>query len=297
MRVFVTGATGFIGSAIVNELLGAGHSVLGLARSDASADALARLGVEAHRGELSDTASLAAGAQACDGVIHTAFIHDFSKYQANAETDRQALAAMAQAMKGTGKPLVATSGTAVLTLGRIGTEIDAPAADGAGHIRAVSELVLAAADQGVRASIVRLPPTVHGQGDHAFVPALIDIARRKGFSAFVGDGANRWPAVHRLDAARLFRLALESAAPGSRLHGAAEEGMAFRLIAETIGAGLGVPVRSLTKEEARTHFDWLADFVAIDNPVSSAMTRNTLGWAAQEAGLLADMRESRYFLP
>lgn len=295
MRVFVTGATGFIGSAIVNELLGAGHSVLGLARSDASAEALARLGVEAHRGELADTDSLAAGARVCDGVIHTAFIHDFSKYKANAETDRQALAAMAQTMKGTGQPLVATSGTAVLTLGRIGTEMHAPAADGLGHIRAVSELVLAAADQGVRVSVVRLPPTVHGQGDHAFVPALIDIARRKGFSAFVGHGANRWPAVHRLDAARLFRLALESAAPGARLHGAAEEGMAFRLIAESIGAGLGVPVRSLTKEAARAHFDWLADFVAIDNPVSTAFTCDALGWKPQEAGLLVDMRQGGYF--
>jgi nucleoside-diphosphate-sugar epimerase len=295
MRVFVTGATGFIGSAIVNELLGVGHSVLGLARSDAAVATLTRLGVDAHRGDLSDTDSLAAGARACDGVIHMAFIHDFSKYKANAETDRQALAAMAQAMKGSGKSLVATSGTAVLTQSRIGTEQDLPAQDGLGHIRAVSELVLAAADQGVRVSVVRLPPTVHGKGDHAFVPALIGIARSKGFSAFVGDGANRWPAVHRLDAARLFRLALEKSAAGTRLHGAAEEGMAFRTIAEAIGVGLGVPVRSLTKEEARAHFEWLADFVAMDNPVSSAMTRNTLGWAPQEPGLLADMRDSGYF--
>lgn len=295
MRVFVTGATGFIGAAVVRELLAAAHTVLGLARGDAAATALAQAGVEAHRGELADTDSLAAGARACEGVIHLAFIHDFSRYEANAETDRQALRAMADALEGSGKPLVATSGTTVLAPGRLGTEEDAASPDGPGAIRAASEVALAAADRGVRASVVRLPPTVHGAGDHAFVPALIDIARRTGVAAFVGDGANRWPAVHRLDAARLFRLALEHAAPGSRLHGAAEEGIPMRAIADTIGAGLGVPVRSLTADEAGAHFDWLAGFVAIDNPTSSALTRDSLGWRPQEPGLLTDMRDSGYF--
>lgn len=295
MRVFVTGATGFIGRAVVRELQAAGYDVVGLARSDAAVDALAKLGAQAHRGELSDLDSLAAGARASDGVIHLAFIHDFSKYEANAETDRRALNAMARALEGSGKPLVATSGTVVVAPGKLATENDAPAPEGLGRIRARSELVLAAAERGVRVSVVRLPPTVHGKGDHAFVPALIDAARRTGFSAFIGDGANRWPAVHQLDAARLFRLALEKAAPGSRLHGAAEEGIPMRAIAETIGHGLSVPMRSLTGDEAPAHFDWLAGFVAVDNPTSSALTRATLGWVPEQPDLLTDMRDGGYF--
>jgi nucleoside-diphosphate-sugar epimerase len=295
MKVFVTGATGFIGQAVVQELLTAGHQVLGLVRSDASAAALSQLGVEAHRGELSDLDSLAAGARACDGVIHTAFIHDLSQFEANAQTDQRALAAMAQALEGTHKPLVATSGTAVLAPGRIGTEADAPAPDGLGRIRAASEVVLAAADRGVRVSAVRLPPSVHDRGDHGFVPALIDVARRTGVAAYVGDGDNRWPAVHRLDAARLLRLALEKATPGSRLHGVGEEGVPMRAIAEAIGQGLGIPVRSLSADEAAAHFGWMALFIAIDNTTSSARTRESLGWQPQRPGLLADMRDSGYF--
>jgi nucleoside-diphosphate-sugar epimerase len=297
MRIFVTGATGFIGSAIVRELLTAGHKVLGLARSAAAADTLARLGIEAHRGDLSDTESLAAGARACEGVIHTAFNHDWSTTtrEAAALTDRRAVEALAGALEGSGKSLVVTSATALLAPGRNGTEEHAPGS--AATPRAASEAaVLAAAGRGVRGSIVRLPPSVHGTGDHGFVPMLIDIARRTGISAYVGDGANRWPAVHRLDAARLFRLALEKGAPGARLHGAAEEGVPMRAIAQTIGTVLGVPVRGLAEDEARTHFDWFAHFVAIDNPVSSAITRNTLGWRPQEPELLADMMESGYFL-
>jgi nucleoside-diphosphate-sugar epimerase len=295
MRVFVTGATGFIGVAIVRELLTTGHGVLGLARSDTAAEALVRLGVEAHRGNLSDTERLVAGARGCEGVIHTAFIHDFihdfSAYAAAAETDRRAVQALTGALEGSGKPFVLTSGTALLAPGRIGTEADAPAPGSAAALRAASEATaLAAAGRGVRASIVRLPPSVHGTGDHGFVPAVIDIARRTGVSAFIDDGANRWPAVHRLDAARLFRLALERAAPGARLHGVAEEGVTLCAIAEVIGAGLGVPVRSLTADEAHAHFDWLAGFVAIDNPTSSALTRNSLGWRPQEAELLTDIR-------
>lgn len=295
MRVFVTGATGFIGEAIVRELQGAGHEVLGLARSDAAAETLAQRGIKAHRGELANVDSLVAGARACDGVIHTAFIHDFSAYAAAAETDRRAIAALAGALEGSGKPFVATSGTALLAPGRVGTEADAPAPGSAGFHRAAAEqTMLTAAERGVRSSVVRLPPSVHGAGDHAFVPALIGIARRTGVSACVGDGANRWPAVHRLDVARLFRLALEDAAPGTRLHGVAEEGLTLRSIAEVIGEGLGLPVRSVTPEEAGAHFDWLAHFAAIDNPTSSARTRETMRWNPEEPGLLRDMRENGY---
>jgi nucleoside-diphosphate-sugar epimerase len=293
MRVFVTGATGFIGTAVVQELLAEGHSVLGLARSDASAATLAALGVDVQRGDLSDLDALAAGARATDGIIHLAFIHDFSTYLANAETDRRAAAAMADALAGTGKPLVATSATAILAQGRLALETDA--SDPADHFRAASELVLSAAERDVRVSVVRLSPTVHGAGDHGFVPALIGVAKKTGVSAFVGEGANRWPAVHRSDAARLFRLALEKAAPGSRLHGVAEEGIPMRAIAETIGAGLGLPTRSLAPDEAAAHFDWLARFVGIDNPTSSAITRETLGWQPTGPDLLTDMQESGYF--
>jgi nucleoside-diphosphate-sugar epimerase len=270
--------------------------VLGLARSDAATDTLARLGVEAHRGELSDTEGLAAGARACDGVIHAAFIRDFSAYAAVTETDRRAVEALTGALEGSGKPFVSTSVTTLLAPGRTSTEDDAPMTGSTRGLRAASEkTALAAAGRGVRASVVRLPPTVHGVGDHGFVPALIDIARRTGVSAFIDDGANRWPAVHRLDAARLYRLALESAAPGARLHAVAEEGVTLRAIAQAIGERLGVPVRSLAKDEARTHFDWLAGFVAMDNPTSSALTREALGWSPKESGLLADMKESGYF--
>jgi nucleoside-diphosphate-sugar epimerase len=296
MRVFLTGATGFIGTALVSELLTAGHQVLGLARSDDAAVKLARLGVEAHRGELSDIDSLVAGARACDGVIHTAFIHDFSAYAAAAETDRQAVEAMTGSLEGSGKPFVLTSGTALLALGRIRTEADEPASGTPAAVRGVSEATaIASAGRGVRASVIRLPPSVHGVGDHGFVPMLIDIARRMGVSAFIDDGANRWPAVHRLDAVRLYRLALEHAVPGARLHAVADEGVAMRAIAEAIGAAVGVPVRSLSKDEASTHFGWMAGIVAIDNPTSSALTREALGWSPKESGLLKDMKESGYF--
>jgi nucleoside-diphosphate-sugar epimerase len=294
MRVFLTGATGFIGSAIVPELVAAGHTVVGLARSDAGADSLARLGIESHRGDLSDVDGLAEAARASDGVIHTAFNHDWSvSREVASETDRRAVEAMAGALEGSGKPFVVTSGTAIVAGSRTATEEDVPRP---GVMRAASEeAVQAAAGRGVRASVVRLSPTVHGAGDHGFAHMLIDIARRTGISAYVGDGANRWPAVHRLDAARLFRLALEKAAPGARLHGVAEEGVSMREIAQTIGAGLGVPVRSLTIEEAQAHFDWFARFVAIDNPTSSAITRSSLGWRPREPELLTDMRDSGYF--
>lgn len=297
MRVFLTGATGFIGSAIAQELLTSGHQVLGLARSDDKAESLRRLGIEAHRGDLSDADSLVAGAKRCDGVIHTAFNHDFANatLAQSAEVDARVVAAMAGALEGTGKPLVIASGTAIVASGsgESATEMDAPAVTTG---RAVSEQILAdAATRGVRSSVVRLPPTVHGSGDKGFVPMFIDIARRTGVAAYIGKGDNRWPAVHRLDAARLFRLAVENAEPGARLHAVAEEGVAMNAIAQTIGEGLGLPVRSLSQEEAGAHFGWMAGFVGLDNPTSSAFTREKLGWNPTQIELLADMRENGYF--
>ncbi|MGH8779042.1 SDR family oxidoreductase [Paraburkholderia sp.] len=294
MRVFVTGATGFIGEAVVRELVAAGHTVLGLARSDAAAATLARTGVDVQRGDLTDTASLVAGALACDGVAHLAFIHDFSAYEAAAETDRRAVEAMTGALEGSGKSFVLTSATALAASGGVTMEDDTPPDGGLPRGR-TEAVVLAAAGRGVRTSIVRLSVSVHGAGDHGFVPRLIDFARRTGVAAFIGDGGNRWPAVHRLDAARLYRLALEKAAPGSRLHGVAESGVPMRAIAETIGAGLGVPVRSLSVDEAAGHFGWMTRFVAMDNPTSSDITRTTCGWQPQEPDLLTDMRTNGYF--
>ena len=293
MRVFVTGATGFVGTAVVRELMTAGHEVLGLARNDANAEALTKAGVAVHRGELTNIESLVAGAKACDGVIHTAFIHDFSQFERNVEIDRVAVEAMAAALEGSGKPFITTSGMAMLAPGRIAVESDTAAP---GLPRAASAAItLAAADRGVRSSLVRLPPSVHGAGDHGFVPGLIERARATGFAAYIGDGANRWPAVHRFDAARLYRLALEKAPPGARLHAAAEEGVPMRRIAETIGAGLRLPVRSLSDDEGAKHFEWFARFVAIDAATSSAVTREALGWRPEGPDLLTDMRENGYF--
>lgn len=294
MRVFVTGATGLLGSAVVQGLLGAGHRVLGLARSEAAADTLARLGIEVHHGNLLDPDSLAAGARACDGVIHTAFIHDFAQYEVNVEVDRQALMAMAEALRGSGKPLVGTSLTAVLAHGRLGTELDNPVPNGLGTVRAACKAVLEAANWGVRVSLVRMPPSVHGPGDKGLVPMMIDLARNAGVAAYVGEGTNCWPAVHRLDAARLYRLALEKGAPGSRFHAVAEQGIPMRTIAETIGRGLNMPVYSLSESGAADYFGWIAPFVTTDNPTSSAITREALGWHPQQPGLVSDL-QSNYF--
>lgn len=295
MRVFVTGATGFIGSAVVRELLEAGHEVVGLARNEETVTKLARAGADAHKGELTDLDSLAAGARACDGVAHLAFIHDFSKYQENCEIDCRAVEAMGRALEGSNKPLVVTSGTMIVAPGQTARESQPARPDSPSGARAPSEHALEqVSTRGVRGISVRLSPSVHDEGDHGFVPALIEVARRTGVAAYVGDGANRWPAVHRLDAARLFRLALEKGTAGTRLHGAAEEGVPMRDIATTIGEGLSIPVRSLSVEEAAAHFDWLAMFVAIDNPACSTATRETVGWRPQEVGLLADMRAGGY---
>jgi nucleoside-diphosphate-sugar epimerase len=296
MRVFVTGATGFIGSAVVRELLDAGHEVTGLARSESAAASLADVGAAVHRGSLQDPDSLRAGAAAADGVIHTAYIHDFTPAgdpAAAAAADGRAIAAMGEALAGSGRPLVVASGL-VHAPGRVATEED-DAPDEPMHPRVSEQAALPLAAQGVHAAVVRLPPSVHGAGDYAFVPALIGIVRAKGLSAYVGDGANRWAAVHRLDAARLFRLALETAPAGTRLHAVGDEGVPFRDIAEVIGRHLNLPVKSLSREEAAPHFGSFAGFAAIDVPASSALTRRRFGWQPELAGLIADLDEGHYF--
>jgi nucleoside-diphosphate-sugar epimerase len=304
MRVFVTGATGFVGSAIVRELIDAGHQVLGLARSDSAARSLAAAGAEVHRGNLDDLDSLRGGAAASDGVIHTAFIHDFvqdfSKYAAAAETDRRAIETIGAALAGSGRPFVITSGTMLLTPGRIGTEEDSPDPTSAAAPRVASEhTALAFAPRGVRVSLVRLPPSVHGEhGDGTaagFVTLLIGIAREKQVSAYVGDGLNRWPAVHRLDAAHLYRLALETAPAGTRLHGVADEGVTIRDIAAVISRRLNIPLVAKSPEEASDHFGWFAHVAGVDSPASSRLTRELLGWRPTHPALIPDIDRPRYF--
>jgi nucleoside-diphosphate-sugar epimerase len=295
MRVFVTGATGYVGSAVVRELLGAGHQVLGLARSDTSAAALTAVGAEVHRGGLDDLDSLRSGVVGADGVIHLAYVHDFSDIASAGVIDFRAVETIGAALEGSDKPFVGTSGTLVVaTPGRLATEEDAGPA---GMRRVDSEdATVAMAERGVRSSLVRLAPSVHSDADkHGFVPSLIGIARDKGVSAFVGDGSNRWPAVHLLDAARLFRLAVEAAPAGSRLHGVGEEGVPFREIAEAIGHQLNLPVVSVAADEAHAHFSWLGAFVSIDNPTSSTLTQERLGWKPEGPTLIADIERGHYF--
>ena len=300
MRVFVTGASGHVGSALIPELLGAGHEVVGLARSDTSAAALAAAGVAVHRGDLDDLDGLRQAAAAVDGVIHLAFKHESmvtGDYAGAADADLKALNAMADALAGTGKPLVSTSGTLLLAqaaAGRTGTETDA--AESGPRIDS-ENAVIAFAGRGIRSSVVRLPPTVHSSLDHhGFIPTLIAIARDKGVSGYVGDGSNRWPAGHTLDAAHLYRLALESAPAGSRLHAVGDEGVPFREIAEVIGRSLGVPAVSISAADAGAHFGFLGALVSIDNPTSSRLTQELLGWKPEHPGLIEDLEEDHYFV-
>jgi len=296
MRVFVTGASGWIGSAVVPALIGAGHQVVGLARSNASADALAAAGAAVHRGALDDLDGLRAGAAASDGVIHLAYIHDFSDIPGAAQTDLRAIETLGAALEGSGRPLVIASGTLGLAPGRVATEQDAPDSHSIAHPRiAGARAALSFAARGVRSSVVRLSPSVHGEGDHGFVATLIAIARDKGVSGYIGDGANRWTAVHRLDAAQLIRLTLEAAPAGSVLHGVADEGVPARAIAEVIGRHLNLPVVSIPPEEASDHFGWLGRFFAADSPASSALTREWLGWQPTHPGLIADLDQGHYF--
>lgn len=296
MRVFITGGTGFIGSAIVQELLKAGHQVLGLARSDASAKALAAAGAEVHRGDLQDLDSLRRGAASSEGVIHNGFIHDFSRFKEVCEVDRRAVEALGGELAGSNRPFVVTSGTALIAPGRLATENDVSGVDSSVLPRvATEEAATSLAARGVRVSLVRLSPSVHGDGDHGFVPMLITMAREKGVSAYVGDGSNRWNAVHRLDAAQLFRLALEKAPAGARLHAVAEQGVVFREIAEVIGKRLNLPVVSKSKEEAASHFGWFTHFASLDCPASSQLTQERFGWRPARPSLIEDLERGSYF--
>jgi nucleoside-diphosphate-sugar epimerase len=306
MRVFVTGASGWIGSAVVPELIGAGHHVTGLARSDDSAAALAAAGAEVRRGTIDDLDILRDAAAASDGVIHLAFKHDIAfsgGFQDAADADRRAVETFGEALAGSDRPFVLASGTAGLALGRLVTERDGLNAlpddgslsGGPRARQATAQVTVSLADQGVRSSVVRLPPTVHGDGDHGFLATLVGVAREKGVSGYVGDGSNRWPAVHRFDAAHQFRLALEKAPAGSTLHAVADEGEPIRAVAEVIGRHLNLPVVSVPAEEAGEHFGWLGGFISLDIPASSTLTRELLDWHPTHPGLIEDLEKGHYF--
>jgi nucleoside-diphosphate-sugar epimerase len=306
MRIFVTGASGWIGSALVPELIGAGHQVVGLARSDGSAAALGAAGVEVIRGSLDDVETLQEAAAGSDGVIHLAFRHDLAfsgDFQTAADSDRRAVEVFGDALAGSARPLVIASGILLAASGRLATERD-------GHDRntafarlagprtrwETAEITLALAERGVRSSVLRLPPTVHGAGDHGFMATLVRIARQKGVSGYIGDGANRWPAVHRADAANLFHRAVEGVPAGSTLHAVADEGVPIRKIADVMGRQLEIPVASIPMDSASAHFTWLADFLSVDAPASSAFTRDLLHWQPTQPGLLEDLEAGHYFL-
>ena len=289
MRVFVTGSTGFVGSAVVHELLKAGHHVTGLARSDEGAKALRAAGAQVHRGHLEDLESLRSGAAAVEGVIHIAFIHDFSKFQENCEIDRRAIEALGDALAGSNRPLVITSGTGMGNTVHQSASEDNFNPDHPNPRKSSEVAGLALTERGVNVSVVRLPQ-VHDRDKQGLVTYSIALAREKGISAYIGDGLNRWPAVHRLDAAPVYRLALEKGTSGSRYHAVAEEGVTAREIAEAIGRGLKIPVVGMSPEEAAAHFGWLGVFAGMDMPASSKLTQQRLGWRpAQKAGLIADL--------
>ncbi|MFD1547435.1 SDR family oxidoreductase [Nonomuraea guangzhouensis] len=311
MRVFVTGASGWIGSAVVPELIGAGHQVTGLARSDASAAALTAAGAQVHRGTLDDLDSLRSAAAASDGVIHLAFKHDIAfsgDFQGAVDADRRAVEAFGEALAGSDRPFVLASGTLGLAPGRVATEQDghgsgepssgarsALPGGGAQGRMATAQFTLALASRGVRSSVVRLPPTVHGEGDYGFMAMSVGIARDKGVSGYPGDGSNRWCAVHRLDAAHLFQLALEQAPAASVLHAVADQGVPIRTVAEVIGRHLGIPVAAISPEDAGAHFGWLAGPLSADCPASSTLTRELLGWQPTQPGLIDDLDKGHYF--
>jgi nucleoside-diphosphate-sugar epimerase len=304
MRIFVTGASGWIGSAVVPELLGADHEVVGLARSEGSAQRLEAAGAIVQRGDVDDPDGLAEAAADSDGVIHLAFQHEVAwsgNFAAAAAADRRAVVAMGAALAESGRPFVLASGVLGLKTGRVATEDDGlvPSAEvranPAGRRSATALLTLSLRGSGVRASVLRLPPTVHGAGDHGFVATLVDIARQRGVAGYVGDGTNRWPAVHRSDAARLARLAVESAPAGSVVHAVADEGVPFREIAQAIGRHLGIPTASVPSADAVAHFAHLAHFVALDSPATAVVTRQLLGWEPTGPGLLEDLEQDHYY--
>jgi nucleoside-diphosphate-sugar epimerase len=294
MRIFVTGATGFIGSAVVQELISAGHSVIGLVRSEAGTKSLIAAGADVLRGDLEDLGSLRIGAAMSDAVIHTAFVHDFSKFKQNCEIDKRAIEALGAALAGSPRPLLVTSGLALLALGRSATEDDAPVPASASYPRASEVTAMSLLARGVQASVVRLPQ-VHDRVKQGLVTYLINIARQKGVSAFVGDGLNRWAAVHVLDAARLYRLAIEKGAAGARYHAVAEEGVPMRVIAESIGRGLKVPTVSLSADQAGDHFGALGLFAGLDLVATSALTQQRLDWRPTQIGLMDDLEHARDF--
>jgi nucleoside-diphosphate-sugar epimerase len=296
MRIFVTGASGFIGQAVTRALTGAGHKVLGLVRSDQAALVVRDfLGADVLRGALEDLPSLRRGAETCDAVIHCGFVHDFSRFAENCAIDRAAILAMGAVLKGSQKKLHVTSGMALKVEGRIGTEDDEAVDPSPAYPRASEEAALMLADAGVHAAVIRLPPSVHGDGDKAFVPMLIDIAREKRVSGYVGTGENRWSAVHRLDAASLYRLAIEKGHAGARYHAVGDEGVTVKDIATVIGKKLNLPVRAIAPEEAGAHFGFLAGFLAMDAPRSAAKTRAELDWRPSHPGLIEDMEKGAYF--